>query len=79
MLSFISGLIGLVSALVKYAQQNGLLSAGAALNAVKSMEAANAEIARAKEARLEQRAANDRDIADDGRMSDDKFKRSDDE
>lgn len=79
MLSFISGLIGLVTAFIKLAQQRGLLSAGAAQNAIQSMEKANAEVKLAKQVRLEQRAANERDIADDGRMSDDKFKRPDDE
>lgn len=72
-IGLISGLIGLVSSLVKWAQDRQLIAAGEAQNALRALEQANAEVEKGRKARLDQRAANDAD----GGMSNDKFERPD--
>ena len=74
-LGLISGLISVVSALVKWAQDRQLIAAGEAQNALRALEQANAEIQKGKKARLDQRAANESDPT--GGLSGDKFERPD--
>lgn len=76
-LGVISGLIGLASSVMKWALAQGYIKQGEAQHALRSLEQAEKDVAEARKARLDQRAATDRDLADDGSLSDDKFTRPD--
>ena len=77
MLSLISACFSLLKVFIQWASEKRLIDLGAAQAALGALQQAEKEIERGKKARLEQRRLNDLDPS--GGLSDDKFKRPDDD